>query len=247
MTGPALDARRFGIACLMGAALGIYYGFLRPLRPKHTALSDLLFIPAAGYSWLYLGFAVCRGDIRLSYCMGLLVGATAWEMTVGRWLRPVLYGFWGALSKIFHKIFRIFEKFFKKIKKFAIFLFSKQKKWFTIIWRNCRYRRQRIGGVTIGKEEEHTQPDSTGVPPQSLAAQMRSACDHYFVHGRTDSPAVGHQPVSGEDRYDPAAGSAAGTGKQKAGRKHSASGHRRRRQAHCKRRTGSGRSGYSIL
>ena len=52
MTGPALDAQRFLIACLMGAALGIYYGFLRPLRPRHTALSDFLFLPAAFYGWL---------------------------------------------------------------------------------------------------------------------------------------------------------------------------------------------------
>ena len=46
MTDPALDARRFGIACLLGLALGLYYGFLRPLRPKHTVLSDFLFLPA---------------------------------------------------------------------------------------------------------------------------------------------------------------------------------------------------------
>lgn len=114
MTGPALDARRFALACLLGVVLGIYYGFLRPLRPRHTALSDLLFLPAAGYSWLYLGFAVCRGDIRLSYSMGLLVGAVGWEMTLGRWLRPVFFGFWGGVAKIWRGFLRVFEKNFQK-------------------------------------------------------------------------------------------------------------------------------------
>ena len=46
MTPPALAAQRFGLACLLGGGLGLCYGFLRPLRPKRTALSDLLFLPA---------------------------------------------------------------------------------------------------------------------------------------------------------------------------------------------------------
>ena len=76
MTAPALAFRHFCTACLLGVLLGVYYGFLRPLRPRFTTLSDLLFVLGAGWVWLYLGFAVCRGDLRLGYFAGLFVWAT---------------------------------------------------------------------------------------------------------------------------------------------------------------------------
>ena len=74
MTGPALDAYRFGFGCLIGACLGIFYGFFRPVRKHHPVTGDLLFLPFLIYGWLYLCFAVCHGDIRIGYCMGLPVG-----------------------------------------------------------------------------------------------------------------------------------------------------------------------------
>ena len=59
MTAPALAAGRLAAACLMGLGLGLWYGFLRPLRPKFTLLSDLLFLLALFPSWVYLGFGIC--------------------------------------------------------------------------------------------------------------------------------------------------------------------------------------------
>ena len=44
MTPPELAAGRFLAACLLGAQLGVWYGFLRPLRPRWTALSVSLFL-----------------------------------------------------------------------------------------------------------------------------------------------------------------------------------------------------------
>lgn len=128
MTDPVLDARRFGIACLLGLGLGLYYGFLRPLRPRHTGLSDLLFLPALFYSWLYLSFGVCDGDIRLSYSMGLLVGAVVFQWTAGRWLRTIFQGFWRVIGKIYRQIFNFLKKFLKKTQKIAFFLFPSGKK-----------------------------------------------------------------------------------------------------------------------
>ena len=77
MTGPALDGWRFLWACLLGLALGFFYVFLRPLRTRHSILADLLFFPVLFYVWLYLSFAICRGDIRIRYTAGLFVGAAA--------------------------------------------------------------------------------------------------------------------------------------------------------------------------
>ncbi len=64
MTTPAEAAARVGLSLLWGAGLGLYYGFLRPLRPRHTTLSDLLFLPALLWAWLQVCFGICRGDIR---------------------------------------------------------------------------------------------------------------------------------------------------------------------------------------
>ena len=153
MTGPALDGWRFLWACGIGAILGVWYGFLRPLRPRHTVLSDLLFLPALVYGWLYLSFAICRGDIRLGYTFGLLVGALLWEWTAGRWLRPAVQGFWRLISKIWHGFLGIFEKIFKNIRKNAKILFAIWKKWFTIIETNRRILRRRNGGVRNGEKE----------------------------------------------------------------------------------------------
>jgi hypothetical protein len=89
MNGPAEDARRFLLGCLLGAGLGFVYGFLRPPRKKHPHLSDLCFSVAAVWAWLQLSFGVCDGDLRLWYTAGLGLGAVAWEVTFGRLLRPV--------------------------------------------------------------------------------------------------------------------------------------------------------------
>ena len=153
MTGPALDGWRFLCACGIGLCLGVYYGFLRPLRPRHTGLSDLLFLPALGYAWLYLSFAVCRGDIRLSYTAGLFLGAAVWELTAGKWLRPVFQGFWQLISRIWTGIWRPFQKIFKKIYKIAKKLFALWKKWFTIIWTKHRKLRHRNGGAPNDQKE----------------------------------------------------------------------------------------------
>ena len=64
MTDPLTSAYRFAIACLLGCGLGLWYGFLRPLRLRHPHISDLLFLPGAVYAWLLLGFQICRGDLR---------------------------------------------------------------------------------------------------------------------------------------------------------------------------------------
>ena len=66
MTVPLIAAQRFCAGLVLGAVLGVWYDFLRPLRPRHTTLSDFLFLPAAFWAWLYVMFAVCRADLRIS-------------------------------------------------------------------------------------------------------------------------------------------------------------------------------------
>ena len=113
MTAPALAAQRFLISCFWGAVLGVWYGFLRPLRPRWTTLSDFLFLIGLFWAGLYLGFGVCRGDLRLGYFAGILAGWVVWERTVGMFLRPVFSAFWGIMEKICRMAVLPCKKFFK--------------------------------------------------------------------------------------------------------------------------------------
>ena len=83
MTAPEVAAGHFGISCALGVALGLWYGFLRPLRPRFSVLSDALFLLGAAWVWLELGFRVCGGDLRLGYTVGLLVGGIGVQCLLG--------------------------------------------------------------------------------------------------------------------------------------------------------------------
>lgn len=128
MTVPAVGIRCFGVSCLWGLGLGLLYGFLRPLRPKHTALADTAFLFAAVYGFLQVGFRVCGGDIRLGILLGQALGFCGVENTLNRWLRPVFSGFWRLWGLLGRKISTPLKKFFQ----FSKILFASGEKWVTI-------------------------------------------------------------------------------------------------------------------
>ena len=102
MTAPSVAAARFGWACLLGLGLGLCYDFLRPLRVRRNGPADLLFLLAALWVLVWYSFRICRGDIRLGPASGLGWGCLFYILGPGRPLRPVFYGFWGCLGKIWH-------------------------------------------------------------------------------------------------------------------------------------------------
>ena len=132
MIAPIDAAYRLLWSLGVGAALGCFYGFLRPLRPKLTALADLIFVAAAFYGWLYIGFGICGGDLRFGCTAAMAAGGFAWEMTVGRWLRPVFRGFWQFLAKTTAFFLLPLKIFLENIQKIVKFLLASGKKWFTI-------------------------------------------------------------------------------------------------------------------
>ena len=116
MTEPALAAQRFGIGCLLGLTLGLWYALLRPLRRRRSAPADALFLLGAFCAWLYHGFAVCRGDLRLGYSGGLLLGAAVFDRMLGVPLEPVLRNS-GALSGKYWEFFCCPAGFFSDLQK----------------------------------------------------------------------------------------------------------------------------------
>lgn len=118
MTAPALAAHRFVCCCLLGAALGVYYEFLRPLRPRHTLAADALFLTGCVWVWLIMSFRVCRGDLRLGYSAGLLAGGIVWDLAFGSLIAPIFFrileirqGNPGLCAAARKKIFRICKNF----------------------------------------------------------------------------------------------------------------------------------------
>ena len=52
MMTPAVAFHRLVAALGLGCLLGLWYGFLRPLRPRRTTLADSLFVLAGGWAWV---------------------------------------------------------------------------------------------------------------------------------------------------------------------------------------------------
>ena len=124
MNTPEIAFGRFVTGLLLGCGLGIYYGFLRPLRRKQNFFPDLLFVLGAGWVYLYYGFAVCRSDLRMGYTIAPILGAIVWDAGPGRWLRPVFGGFWHFCARMTWP----FHNFLKKISHFLKFPLATGKK-----------------------------------------------------------------------------------------------------------------------
>ena len=136
MTTPGLEFYRFFAGCLFGVALGLVYGFFSPLRPKHTLLADSLFLLVLFWAWLYQGFGVCRGDLRLGYYAGFPLGILVWHHTLGRLLSPIFILFWRGMGVFFRECARPVTFIFEKTKKFSIFLLASAQKTGTIKSKN---------------------------------------------------------------------------------------------------------------
>ena len=113
MNAPAEVAGRFAAVCLLGLGLGAVYGFLRPPRQRHAHLADGIFLVFFTWAWLWAGFGICQGDLRLGYTMGLFLGIFAWELTAGRLLRPAIDLLWRGIWKILGFPGKVFAKIFQ--------------------------------------------------------------------------------------------------------------------------------------
>ena len=191
MTTPSVAAGRFVIACLQGGFLGILYGFLRPLRPKRTAIADSLFIVGLLWTWLILSFDICRGDIRPGYTAGLFLGAWGFDRTVGRLLQPAFRGFWRGISWIFRSIFYPIRKFFQKMWKFIKFLFASLKKWGTIKW-NKRCHVPRASGGSADESQETPFIRKGGIPKEHRSDEDRHSGSVGVVYRRHSGSGSSH-------------------------------------------------------
>ena len=154
---------RLYTAVLLGCCLGVFYGFLRPLRPRW--LGDLFFIAGLYRVWIYLGFGICGGDLRFGYTAALLGGCLAWEIVFGSLFCSLFSCFWKLISRIFSVIAAPFKKIRKKLGKLRKFIFATGKKWVTIKCNEHSLSTKQPRRQSHGKKK----PFSTyqaGIPPQ---------------------------------------------------------------------------------
>ena len=118
MTVPAEAALRFLWGLAVGAMLGVCYDFLRPLRRRHHAPADILFVLVSFMAWVWHSFQICAGDIRLGGTVSLGIGMLLWMGTASMAVRKVFYWFWLVIFQILSILTLPFAKIFKKIRLF---------------------------------------------------------------------------------------------------------------------------------
>ena len=128
MTVPAQAALRFLWGLAVGAILGVCYDFLRPLRRRHHAPADTVFVLAAFLAWVWYSFQICAGDIRLGGTASLGLGMLLWLGTLSGVFRKVFYWFWLVIFQILSVFTLPFAKIFQKIQLFAKKVFAYGKK-----------------------------------------------------------------------------------------------------------------------
>ena len=209
MTDPIVAARLFAAALLLGCCAGVWYGFLRPLRPRHRALSDLLFLPVLFWVWIWHSFYLCRGDIRIGNALGILLGIVLWEASIGKLLRPVFAFIWKCVGAIFRFLLYPVKIFLKKSGNLIKLLLLSAKKMFTI---KCI---DKNGGAHYGKIEKPIPAHPFGLPAQLPEAEDPGHRRSGGVHRHTAGNEHRHQRRQGKHRSAAAGGCRTGAAKRR--------------------------------
>ncbi len=99
-------------SCLLGGALGLCFDFLRTIRlllPHKvwmTALEDILFLFLWAASLAAFSVALAKGDLRIYYIVGNLLGFLLYRVTLGNPILRIFSRILGAIFGILGKIFR---------------------------------------------------------------------------------------------------------------------------------------------
>ena len=118
------ELRLFGLSCLIGAAVGGAYDVLRVLRLTLPHNSFLVAAEDIGFLGLYavvltaFSNAAARGEMRLYFAVGSVLGFALYFLTVGRAVNATL-------RKLFSVIGAVLKWFFRPIGAFFALLRAK--------------------------------------------------------------------------------------------------------------------------
>ena len=105
---------QLGWGLALGGGLGLLYDFLRPLRRRHNAPADFVFVSVLLPLWIYYSFGLCGGQIRFANLGTLTAGFFLWMLTLSRLTSPLFFFLWGRLFALFRLLFLPLKKIFKK-------------------------------------------------------------------------------------------------------------------------------------
>ena len=108
---PGLVWNRLALCFLAGVLLGPAADLFRPLHRRFPVLTQLMIGTEFFLCWLWLGFGLCRGDLRIGYLLGTAAGFFVWEWSFSTCTEAFFGKLWHAAAipmkfclKIFHKI-----------------------------------------------------------------------------------------------------------------------------------------------
>lgn len=120
------------LALLLGAALGLGYDFLRPLRRRiqgaARAFIDIFYALASGASGFVFAMGAANGRMGVWELSLTLAGFLLYLHTLSHRVYPIMDGGMNLAWKLIGKIKNFFQKTAKKVK----FLFKKVRKCFII-------------------------------------------------------------------------------------------------------------------
>lgn len=120
------------LALLLGAALGLGYDLLRPLRRRSrgvlTALIDVFYALGSGVLAFVFAMGAANGRLGVWELAFTLAGFLAYLHTLSRRVYPIMDGGMNILCGIVKKL----KNFFQKTAEMAKFLFQKVRECFII-------------------------------------------------------------------------------------------------------------------
>ena len=113
----------FGISCLAGAVIGIFYDIFRVIRiifPHNSILviiEDIIFLLCYGIFTVSFSSAAVRGEMRGYYILGNLTGFVIYFFTVGNVITEAIRKLFLLISRFLSFIMRPFRAAFAVICK----------------------------------------------------------------------------------------------------------------------------------
>ncbi|WP_295076620.1 spore cortex biosynthesis protein YabQ [Ruminococcus sp.] len=119
------EVRLFGLSCIGGAVMGAAFDVLRVFRLilRHNdilaAAEDILFFGLYGVALAGFSSAAARGEMRLYFVIGNILGFAVYQCTVGSVVMKTLRKLFNAAGAVFKLISRPFRTFFAPLCKKA--------------------------------------------------------------------------------------------------------------------------------
>ena len=123
------ELRLFGLSCLLGAVVGAAYDVLRVIRMTLPHNSFLVAAEDIGFLGLYavaltaFSNAAARGEMRLYFAVGSVLGFTLYFFTIGRTITATLRKLFSVVGAVFKLILRPVRAVFALLCKKAKFKF----------------------------------------------------------------------------------------------------------------------------